>query len=600
MLNAPSSCPSSDQAMKGSRDRLEAFQSRPSEGFDPTELEGKRAQQKLSAGKLSKCLEFHKTIRDPVYVDLKVNRLEVALLDSSAFQRLRRIKQLGTTELVYPGATHTRFDHSLGTLAMAVKMMELIRENPKPIETIEAGSYCELLTRTCALLHDLAHVPFGHTLDDEGNLFRGQWKSKSRRDHYLGDGSEVAEILLDWGVPRLLDDVRDVLFAEEPEPGEDLSPGSKRATDLRFPFIFDIVGNTLCADLLDYLKRDTYFTGLHETYDERFLSYLIIGPDSSSSKRVPRLTLRLYKPTSHTFRRDVLSELQSLLTLRYSVAEKVYFNPSKVASSAMIIEAVSRAVARDSTIAESLLDMGDDELCRELLAPEFPESAFIVGQLRAHRLFKPAYMIAHSTEAAQGEESQSPEKLCQRYRDYSERTKLATKLEQELDLVGGSVAVYCPPLGMGRKLYQCRVQKRDGTAVPLNEFKPEGVQREIERLSSQHEALWKFYVFIARCPEERKAGHTPANCDRCQKLAFLQSDCERMFGPRNHISESAHDLPDVWMRRSTQWIQEHPGDPAISVAELESLSHVKTYGPESILTKTDFDKLVQDSRKRSA
>jgi hypothetical protein len=122
---------------------------------------------------LNSCMERlmrpHKTIRDAVHGDIKVTELEIQLMDTSAFQRLHGIRQLGTTYMVYPSAKHTRFEHALGCLFMTQLMIDNINNNPYP--EVKINERDRFMLRIVALLHDLAHIPFGHTLENEGALF---------------------------------------------------------------------------------------------------------------------------------------------------------------------------------------------------------------------------------------------------------------------------------------------------------------------------------------------------------------------------------------------------------------------------------------------
>jgi len=102
-----------------------------------------------------------KLLRDAVHGDIELEPLEVELIDTVEFQRLRGIKQLGTASLVYPTATHTRFEHSLGTSWMAARMIDSLRRS----SAISADDATAI--RIAALLHDITHIPFGHTLEDE-------------------------------------------------------------------------------------------------------------------------------------------------------------------------------------------------------------------------------------------------------------------------------------------------------------------------------------------------------------------------------------------------------------------------------------------------
>src|ERR1041384_2047612 len=96
-----------------------------------------------------------KLIRDAVHGDIEIGTLEVELLDTPEFQRLRGIKQLGTAYLVFPSALHTRFEHSVGTSWMACRLIQSLRRS----HAISADE--ERLARVTALLHDITHIPFG-------------------------------------------------------------------------------------------------------------------------------------------------------------------------------------------------------------------------------------------------------------------------------------------------------------------------------------------------------------------------------------------------------------------------------------------------------
>src|SRR5438552_2402536 len=105
-----------------------------------------------------------KLIRDAVHGDIVMSSLEVELMDTPEFQRLRGIKQLGTAYLVFPSAVHTRFEHSLGTSWMAHRILQSVRRNESVSDDQES------VIRVTALLHDLTHIPFGHTLEKHGML----------------------------------------------------------------------------------------------------------------------------------------------------------------------------------------------------------------------------------------------------------------------------------------------------------------------------------------------------------------------------------------------------------------------------------------------
>ena len=124
-----------------------------------------------------------KTIRDAVHGDLDFTPDELAVVDTATFQRLRQIKQLGAACLVYPSAVHTRFEHSLGACGVAKKMIAAIRRNCGE-KAISADD--ERLIGIYALCHDITHIPFGHTIEDERRVFPRHDQNTARIDHFLG------------------------------------------------------------------------------------------------------------------------------------------------------------------------------------------------------------------------------------------------------------------------------------------------------------------------------------------------------------------------------------------------------------------------------
>jgi len=217
-------------------------------------------------------LRPHEVLRDPIHGDIWITLLERRIIDTPIFQRLRRKMQLGPTHLVYPGATHTRFEHSIGTLYMADKLVEICNknyENYPESNLLRIAKYQRLIVRLVGLLHDAAHIPYGHTLEREGNLFdKHEWKDKSRAEETLGKDKPLYQAMVktlrlfgfsEKQTDKLINNVTKVLTHD----GDPM--------DLKYPFIYDIVGNTLCADLLDYSVRDMYNCGLAERCGDRFL-----------------------------------------------------------------------------------------------------------------------------------------------------------------------------------------------------------------------------------------------------------------------------------------------------------------------------------------
>ena len=114
-----------------------------------------------------------RTVRDPLWGNVTLDRAAASIVDAPEFQRLRRVKQLGFAHLVYPGAVHTRFDHSIGSVHTTQKMIDSINLSFEldPAGTIAVSEEEARVIRIAALLHDVTHIPFGHNIEDQDGLF---------------------------------------------------------------------------------------------------------------------------------------------------------------------------------------------------------------------------------------------------------------------------------------------------------------------------------------------------------------------------------------------------------------------------------------------
>src|SRR5213075_473159 len=137
-----------------------------------------------------------KVIRDPLWNNIRVEPLALRLIDTPAFQRLRYVRQLGLAFLVYPGASHSRFEHALGTYGLARRALQLLEERG---DLTGFGDTDCADVRVAALLHDIGHYPFSHALEEIGAL------------HH----EEVAHPLISEGAIGAL--LRDALGADAPQ-----------------------------------------------------------------------------------------------------------------------------------------------------------------------------------------------------------------------------------------------------------------------------------------------------------------------------------------------------------------------------------------------
>jgi uncharacterized protein len=265
---------------------------------------------------------------------------EIDIVDTPEFQRLGGIKQLGTSYFVFRGAVHTRFEHSLGALAQAQNIIDAVNRSPLSQRRVDKRG--TRLARLAALLHDLPHVPFGHTLEDEFGLLVRHDENFPRLDALLKNsriGALLAEHLDAEEYEQLLFVLDAVAPADEAE--KRLSKEERLVERLgEYAYVADIVANTVCADVLDYIVRDLSACGMPVSLGTRFLDYFQITPPNVPLKtNCNRMALRLDKRGMP--RPDVESEVLKLLSYRYELAERVFFHHAKNAASVMIGHAVA-------------------------------------------------------------------------------------------------------------------------------------------------------------------------------------------------------------------------------------------------------------------
>ncbi len=423
-----------------------------------------------------------KVIRDAVHKDIHLSAAELRLLDTPPMQRLRGIRQLGAAFYVYPAAQHSRFEHCVGTCWMARKIVS-------SIESAGAFQFPEVEKRAiflASLAHDVTHIPFGHTFEDERKLLPRHDRSEKRYAHFLHD-SELGEVLHASEAGRLALEILHPDLAMPPE---------RR-------YLRQIVSGTIGADLLDYLKRDNYFCGLSQEYDDRVFRYFAIADGE--------LVLELHH--QGLFRRDALSEITNLLRIRYVLSERVYYHHAKIACGVMISKAIESAF--EAGLEESdLYELTDDALpfYLEQRCAAAPGLRELLGAFRTRRLFKRCYMLSRGV----GEEVVG--KLVEKYRfnTEGERTVAEAQIAGALGAEPHQVAIYCPSEEMALKEADMPVTLGRGRTMRFAELNT----AEMEGLRDQHRALWRFYVFVSR----RLAHRLQEAGDACEEVIGLPNE----------------------------------------------------------------------------
>ena len=422
-----------------------------------------------------------KTIRDAVHGDLDFTDEELAVVDTGIFQRLRQIRQLGAACLVYPSATHTRFEHSLGTCGIAKKMVAAIRRNCGD-KSVSADD--ERLIGIYALVHDITHIPFGHTIEDERRVFARHDQNAARIDHFLGR-TELGRVLERLGVKH---EVEQLMKKKRVRDGP--------------TFHYDIVSSTICADLLDYLERDSYFTGLSQQYDERLFKYFIIEDGA--------LAINLIR--GGLFRMDGLSETLNVLRMRYVLSERVYYHPAKNAASAMISKALELCLQNGGKrlTERSFYDVGDEGFLRILGSGPAP-ARYLAERFLGRKLYKKGYLVSRRNLA-------STERFAAFHLQPDKRADAERWLARKLRVPFKSVIVYCPSSAMQLREANALFKLASGESPRKLEN-----NHEVEDLKHRQERLWKFFVFL-----------DPEHAGRLAQAGRL---CEEYFAQKNELPD---------------------------------------------------------------
>lgn len=443
-------------------------------------------------------LKRGKVVRDPVHKDIWITELEREIIDHWRFQRLKRIKQLGLTNFVFPGANHTRFEHSLGTLYLSQRIMDAINSNFKAgLSSYRFDAEDVFITRIVALIHDMAHLPFGHTLEDQGMLFgeETQWEDDERRDAVLSDIFPIiTSHLRSAGIEeRKIEDakryIEETIVAEE--TGEDAISAIDR------PYYADVVGNTICADLLDYIERDAYYTGIELSYDSQLFSHFVVDEYRDNEPRVGIVV----EEEPEEFKRSIVTDSLDLLKARYALAEKVHQNQSKVKFSTMIIRSVYAALRSDDVDIdkEELMKMGDDPLVEQLanISPEEEQYYVRAAKNIATKIIKREdYMSIFDMNAFDESGNQRIKSFIDQP---DERDKFIRRLENAIDARPGAVLVYSPEKRTGKPAQVKMVRQSEMKMLEelIDEFdKFEYKQQEYTAIRDSYEKLWRFHVFL--------------------------------------------------------------------------------------------------------
>ncbi len=387
-------------------------------------------------------------IRDPLWNNIPVDPLALSLVDTPVFQRLRYVRQLGWAYLVYPGASHSRFEHAVGTYHLAGRTLGLMEDRGE-LDGIPAEE--RVLVRCAALLHDIGHYPFSHALEEIGAL------------HH----EEVARALLAEG--PVANSLRKGVAEDAPERVYALIRGESNSP------LAGLISGSLDLDKIEYLKRDALMCGVPygEIDVDRLLYALVIVADPANG--APRVGVR----------EKGLAALESLLFAKYQMYRNVYWHHAVRSATAMYKRLVEDALSSARLERRELARYTDEGLLHWL---EEVGRSPLLDALRGRRLHK-RVLECPAAELGQAADWISSD------RDLALAAEDA--LAMELGLSPGELLLDYPekPRMLGLDI---PLQRRDGSIVRLTEAGMEGVIN-LPTLSEQlyRSARW-LRVLVAR------------------------------------------------------------------------------------------------------
>ncbi|KAJ3015556.1 SAM domain and HD [Thoreauomyces humboldtii] len=327
-------------------------------------------------------LSYSKVINDPIHGHVELDDYCMQVVDTIQFQRLRDLKQLGSAYFVFPGASHNRFEHSIGVCYLAGVMVEHLRKAQPELGITDNDVKCVKLAGLC---HDLGHGPFSHIFDNEF--------MKQARPGFNWTHEDASEDMLQY----LVDDnqhvninIREIRFIKDlihGEPRSEYPQAEKR-------FLFDIVANkrnSVDVDKFDYIQRDCHNVGIKTSLDAGRL-----------------MTFSRVIDNQICFNQKEAFNLYEMFHTRFCLFKQIYTHRVGKATEYMITEALL-AADKHLGISSSVGDMPryvyiTDAIVKEIersKSSELAESRAILERIRKRDLYRFVDQILVPTECAE-------------------------------------------------------------------------------------------------------------------------------------------------------------------------------------------------------
>ncbi len=370
-----------------------------------------------------------KIINDPVHGTIKLWGPLRDLATTPEFNRLNQIRQLGLAYLVFPGAHHTRFEHSLGVSHVAGLLGEAIGIDPEEVK----------LVQTAGLLHDLGHGPFSHTMEKVFHDRLGKEHMALTRDIIMGSSDDWTS---DWSdtvergpsIPEILEshcmdpkEVSSLICQDGNHNDGDLEKFEVQDGQAFFSgsdYLYQIIHSALDSDQLDFLLRDSHYTGV---------AYGIVDLDRIVN------TSTLYHGEFMIERRGI-SALEGMLVARSLMYSSVYFHKTARIAESMLCRAGD---ALSDEALKTVWKMSDGEILR-FMKDQGGKAGDLASRLRLRRLYKSAFRVESETISWDNEDSIRTREIIRSLTKDRERKRLEDELERKAKVPSGQVIVDVP------------------------------------------------------------------------------------------------------------------------------------------------------------
>ncbi len=372
-----------------------------------------------------------KRIRDPIHKTIRLSDAALAVVDSARFQRLRHLHQLGMARLVYPGANHTRFEHSLGAHHVAQRAAEALDLGPEDAQDVSLA----------ALLHDVGHGPMSHLSESLMAEFLGKHHAEVSREAVLGNA--LTRILEAHGADAAR--IGDLIVGKGP--------------------LSQLVAGELDCDRMDYLARDSYYTGVASAVDpQRIVQSFSIIDDGTIA-----------------LREDAVTNAEAFLVTWYAMHTSVYYHATCRVAELMVARAARYALEAGEIKPEDLPRM-DDVAFTYTLRHSTTDAWRLMLMVDQRRLFKVAREFDHD---ALGDDAA---RLLAK--DRTLRVELERDIASEIGVKPADVFVDAPdvPTLAGSR---ANVLREDGTIEPLQD-----ASRLVHALARAHLEGWRLRVVV--------------------------------------------------------------------------------------------------------